>query len=180
MPLDPKRLCFTCRSDLKEAGSYCRACGNTRSRAWRGANRAKVRTQARGYYAGDPEVQRARCRAWRIANRDKAKACTLAWRAANPDKAQASARAYKHANRKKALASRYRLTPAQVDEMHIKQDGRCAICLTPRKLCVDHNHATRIVRALLCHNCNTGIGQLKEDPGLLRAAAEYLERHAAK
>ncbi|MEQ1354518.1 MAG: endonuclease VII domain-containing protein [Candidatus Acidiferrum sp.] len=60
------------------------------------------------------------------------------------------------------------------------QDGRCAICGGPpgkRSLNVDHDHATGQVRDLLCAACNTGIGALRDDPELMRKAAEYIERH---
>src|SRR5882672_1412366 len=47
------------------------------------------------------------------------------------------------------------------------QNNRCAICKKlpePYKsLYVDHNHTTNKVRGLLCSNCNTALGFLKED-----------------
>jgi hypothetical protein len=36
-----------------------------------------------------------------------------------------------------------------------------------------------VVRALLCHHCNVSLGRFKDDPALLRAAADYLEKKAA-
>jgi hypothetical protein len=55
-----------------------------------------------------------------------------------------------------------------------------------RALAVDHDHSCCpgetscgfCVRALLCQRCNQGIGQFREDPALLRAAADYIERCA--
>lgn len=67
-----------------------------------------------------------------------------------------------------------------------QQGGVCACCGLPetatikgevRWLSVDHCHASGDVRDLLCGNCNQGLGRFRDDPALLRKAAEYLERH---
>jgi hypothetical protein len=42
---------------------------------------------------------------------------------------------------------------------------------------VDHCHATGNVRTLLCHLCNITLGMARDDPALLRAMADYVERH---
>jgi len=57
------------------------------------------------------------------------------------------------------------------------QDGLCAICRAAPASHVDHDHATGAVRQLLCFNCNGGLGQFKDNPVALRAAAAYVERH---
>jgi hypothetical protein len=65
------------------------------------------------------------------------------------------------------------------------QDSKCAICgggpaggiKAAARLHVDHDHDTGKVRALLCNGCNRGIGYLKDDPALLRVAADYIEQH---
>jgi hypothetical protein len=82
---------------------------------------------------------------------------------------------------------RYGLSAHDVDRMLQEQDGRCAICASEfdpnvfaQTECVDHCHSTKSVRSLLCRKCNTGIGQFADRPDLLRAAADYIERHAAK
>lgn len=60
------------------------------------------------------------------------------------------------------------------------QGGKCAICggTNPggHRLAVDHDHTTGAVRGLLCHACNAGIGKLRDDPALLRVAADYLDK----
>lgn len=60
-----------------------------------------------------------------------------------------------------------------------KQNGCCAICSKSEKdngqrLAIDHNHSTHQVRALLCRNCNTGLGAFKDDETLMSKAIEYL------
>ena len=64
--------------------------------------------------------------------------------------------------------------------MLTSQGGACAICRTtdvPQAgvWISDHNHDTGSIRGLLCNSCNVGIGMLKDDPALLRAAIAYLE-----
>ncbi len=59
-----------------------------------------------------------------------------------------------------------------------EQGGACAICRRrpARRLCIDHCHATRKVRGLLCDNCNIALGLLDDDPDRLRAALAYVLR----
>lgn len=67
---------------------------------------------------------------------------------------------------------------ADFDRMLAEQGGRCAICGTEepgsRQWNVDHCHETGRVRGLLCTACNTGIGHLRDDPGILLSAMTYL------
>lgn len=79
----------------------------------------------------------------------------------------------------------YGLTPEQYAELYEAQAGVCAICREPetmtyrgkpKTLSIDHDHETGKVRGLLCAACNFAIGKFRDDPALLRAAAEYLER----
>jgi len=93
------------------------------------------------------------------------------------------------ASRRRArLKHRYGLTDDEVDFLINEQSGNCAICGQPPsdsntrthwngKLCVDHDHDTGKVRGLLCNDCNLTVGYGKS-PAILRAAADYLERHA--
>jgi hypothetical protein len=67
--------------------------------------------------------------------------------------------------------------------MMLAQEGKCALCHTDKpngrgkRLHVDHCHGTGKIRALLCHSCNAGLGAFKDDPALLRAAIDYLEKY---
>lgn len=64
-----------------------------------------------------------------------------------------------------------------------KQAGKCAICLSTlnssryTRLAGDHCHKTGKLRGLLCTNCNTALGLMKDSTERLSAAIEYLRRH---
>lgn len=75
------------------------------------------------------------------------------------------------------LKRRYGITADEADEMLAAQGGVCAICRVAPAVHVDHDHETGAVRALLCFNCNGGLGQFKDDPFLLQMAAFYVEHH---
>lgn len=85
------------------------------------------------------------------------------------------------------LKKMYGVTIGDFDRMAHEQDYCCSICGAresavdkfglPRRLAVDHCHNTGKVRALLCTNCNKSLGGFKDNPQLLRIAADYLDRH---
>lgn len=82
--------------------------------------------------------------------------------------------------RAKLYKAKYNITLEDYDRMLSEQEGGCAICGTsdPRghgRFHVDHNHRTGEVRGLLCTDCNTGIGSMKDSPQTLRRAIKYLE-----
>lgn len=83
----------------------------------------------------------------------------------------------KKARRGAHLKHSYGITLEQHKQMYIRQNGCCAICNMPveySKIHTDHDHKTDKVRGLLCHNCNAGIGMLKENINILRNAISYL------
>ena len=79
------------------------------------------------------------------------------------------------------IKRRYGLTRSQYETLLYLQGGRCAICRRgpegsgKKRLTVDHDHETGEVRGLLCNHCNAAIGNLRDDPLVVRAAAAYLE-----
>lgn len=88
--------------------------------------------------------------------------------------------------RLRRLEKKYGITKEDYDVLLASQDFGCAICSgLPKKkglwdpneysFAVDHCHATGAVRGLLCDLCNQALGFLKDDPKLLRTAANYLE-----
>ena len=76
------------------------------------------------------------------------------------------------------LKTRYGITVQEREEMLRTHGGVCWICGSEphpvQGLAVDHCHATGRVRGMLCHSCNKALGFFKDDPALLRRAADYL------
>jgi hypothetical protein len=80
------------------------------------------------------------------------------------------------------------MTFEQYEQMLTDQNGMCALCgaihepdgtKAASRLHIDHDHASGLVRQLLCNGCNRGLGYLRDDPALLRRAADYIEEHRA-
>lgn len=65
-----------------------------------------------------------------------------------------------------------------IKEQLVRDCGRaCGICdeITIARNChLDHEHESGWVRGILCSDCNTGLGQFREDAYRLRAAGKYL------
>jgi hypothetical protein len=78
---------------------------------------------------------------------------------------------------------RYGITAEQFMQLIARQGGKCAICPTditgPKAAHVDHCHATKKVRGILCLECNTGLGKFKDSIELLAKAIEYLSHGGA-
>ncbi len=85
-------------------------------------------------------------------------------------------------SRKSRLKAAYGIDISRYEQMFEEQGGCCALCgahqdTLSRRLNVDHDHASQIVRRLLCGGCNTALGSFRDDPALLRQAAAYIERY---
>lgn len=86
------------------------------------------------------------------------------------------------------LRRSFGIMPEDYDRMMEDQDGRCAICDgkqdinkktgEPRRLGVDHCHATHKIRGLLCVSCNRGLGYFDDKIERLKSAIAYLEKHS--
>lgn len=62
-----------------------------------------------------------------------------------------------------------------------KQHSKCAVCKAEKSLCgrrlaVDHCHRSKKVRGLLCNECNTALGLLKENEAIIDNLKAYLIR----
>lgn len=150
------------------------------------AHREEKRRYDRERHLENPERKRKQAREWARANPEKNKERSLAWCEANSERYKEGRHRWSMTNAKKNrernLLKNYGLTSAQFSEMSESQGGVCAICGLPPEgdrhsavLHVDHDHATGMVRKLLCWHCNAMLGIAKDSPEILRIAANYLE-----
>lgn len=75
---------------------------------------------------------------------------------------------------------RYGLCLEEYNKLLEKQGGCCAICNKhssefKKPLYIDHNHKTKEIRGLLCHNCNVVLGMVGDDIDILSKSIEYLK-----
>lgn len=108
------------------------------------------------------------------------------WKKRNPHKLSAyrkrsRARDQGFAAQVRKMGERYGLTLDQYHALLEKQNEQCAICkgvLVPlgSNTHIDHNHTSKVVRGLLCGNCNRGIGLLQESSIVLTNASTYVAR----
>ena len=74
---------------------------------------------------------------------------------------------------------RYGMTLDQAKALYDSQNGCCAICersLENGRHEMDHDHATKKMRGILCPRCNRWLAAL-EFPGFLEAATAYLAKY---
>ena len=83
----------------------------------------------------------------------------------------------------------YGMSYTEYSAMLKAQNNVCAICKGKetvtnnksgklQKLCVDHDHITGKVRALLCTSCNKGLGLFDDKPDKVLAAYNYIIQHS--
>lgn len=147
-----------------------------RGRRYRTNNREKIREKERiRTQRPDRKAQR---KIWVANNRQRLRDNTREWKAKlTPEQKVEMARRHRICKFK----TKYGITPDQFEQMETAQKGVCAICSRQnqqvpgkafRRLAVDHCHATKKIRGLLCTDCNTSIGKLGDTvEGLERALA---------
>lgn len=89
--------------------------------------------------------------------------------------------AVKASKRWDKLRYKYGMSKQNFQDLLDSQGGRCACCGTETpggrgNWYVDHCHETGKVRGLLCHHCNTGVGNLGDNLGGLITGMDYMIR----
>ncbi len=165
--------------------SKCKDCRRAQRRVWEKANPVKLKAYAKASHLRHKKKRNAESRAYRLKHPEKFEGGATRWRDNNHDK-------WRSSNLKK-----YGLTLDDRKALEDSQSSVCAICRKPEtKICkrtgkpydlaTDHTHilgkkpSHEDVRGLLCTMCNHALGNMKDNPALLRAAALYLESPPAQ
>jgi hypothetical protein len=78
---------------------------------------------------------------------------------------------------------KYGITLEHYENLLANQNGVCAICGNPptdKRLSIDHCHATKKIRGLLCYRCNTGLASFHDNESLLWTAYHYIAQTEGK
>lgn len=161
---------------------------NNLARARYTANKEEIARKRREERNANLDEERARQRASYYRNKEARLAYQKEYAEKNKEKIrewrskayQARKVAHAAATKRNTLKRLYGLTIEQWEAMFDSQGRVCAICgsadpgASNTRFHTDHCHATGVVRGILCHACNTGIGKFKDSPALMRKAIQYL------
>lgn len=133
--------------------SVCKSCESDRLREWRKANPDKV------------QKQNARANSKRKINQTGYY---------DPNRQEEWTRAKKNAH----LVRKYGFGIEEFERLSEKQGDRCTTCQRSTDeiwLCVDHCHISEEFRGLLCSQCNSALGYVRDDLETLKRMIEYLK-----
>jgi hypothetical protein len=145
------------------------------TKQYREEHKEPIRAYAKEYRDKmDKEKQAAYLKKWNEEHKEYASIQKKKWYKENKDRQTNG-----------LLVRIYGITLEDYNRMLSEQNDCCAICGKhkdnfQRGLSVDHNHVTHKVRALLCHKCNTGLGNLGDDINILQKAIDYLNKYASE
>lgn len=135
------------------------------------------------------EKERIYNRRYQQENKDAKTAYMREWRKANADLVRAYERAYYNENRSNTKEKRrdtelkksYGISLNEFNELFKLQDNKCAnrkcsgVCT---RWGLDHDHKTGKVRGILCSNCNTSLGLVKDSVDVLEGLIGYLKTNS--
>lgn len=156
------RVCFTCKETkpIEDFPTYTAGKYTGIRRDCKPCRTNKINANANAKYAQDAKT------------RTQAASKSAKWRKNNPESY------YKYKIR--YSARHLGLDEEEIMAHYEQHSGKCDICggdpsQGSSRLVIDHCHLTQKFRGLLCHNCNLGIGNLKDSIDLVEKALVYLK-----
>jgi hypothetical protein len=155
-----KKRCCRCREDKDESAFYR---NKSRKSGLSDECIQCTKEMCKINYDKDPERHRRYKR--EVYKRDKA---------AISARNRAYSAAHRHEKRAYDIQRYYGISKDVYDQY--MSVGKCLICGSEEKLCLDHDHITGAIRGCLCSFCNTGLGYFKDSTELLQKAIFYLSK----
>jgi hypothetical protein len=116
----------------------------------------------------------------------KCRVCAASWQHEYRN-SQTGRPAWLRTQRRHLMRKRYGIEPEEYEALRNAQGSCCAICGvaasdllgTPRhrRLHIDHDHKTGLVRGLVCNGCNRALGYIGDNAQTALSMADYLKRH---
>jgi Recombination endonuclease VII len=123
-----------------------------------------------------PEQLRGIKGRWRATNKDRIKSQSAEYREANRGGINFRNRLRYYQNRDKEAERKKKANELKRQIRNAGKPEMCEICGIKTELVWDHCHVFNEFRGWICNNCNLGLGLVHDNPEVLRAMAEYLER----
>jgi hypothetical protein len=133
-----------------------------------------------------PEEKKAYMAQYRATHREELNAKLRKYRAEHKEKIkEINHRNYIKSERSNQYMRLYGISEAEFEAKIVTQNGRCPIGdhpfgdrgKKPDSPCLDHNHKTGVVRAVLCNRHNVALGGFRDSLSELLSAAEYLDQY---
>lgn len=176
-----KKTCKICKTEKPVTQFYknknskdrltyeCKSCWLLETKKYRDKNPEKIKEINRNQYLLRREERIKKQSEWAKNNKDKIDAAKKRRLEKDPE------------YNRRWLLKKYGLSKSDFNKMMLAQNNSCWICSitfkTNSDAKIDHCHNTNIVRGLLCSNCNTAIGLVKENIKTLRIMIDYLKNN---
>jgi len=148
-------------------------------RAYRERNKEKLLQKKKEYYLKTKAHQIIKSREWAKKNPDSRRESSKKYEIRHPgsslDRGRKYRAKYKHDLPAKLACWKYKITRDEYDRLLGSGCMVCGASRTKRNLHIDHDHATKIVRGVLCQQCNMGLGCFKDNAETMKLAITYLE-----
>jgi hypothetical protein len=129
-------------------------------------------------------------KAWRLNNPERVKELRSRWCKSKHNERKENAIKWNKNNSSRVKINewkrKYKLSQEEAESLFSRLTEVCDICKKPERiktnkgtiknLAVDHCHQTGKVRGLLCHSCNTALGNFRDSIESLQSAIDYLSR----
>ncbi len=148
-------------------------------------HRERIKARVKAYAVNNKEASRLYRQRYYIENKDRILVKVKEYAQAHPEETAIRKRQWAQNNQesvKNGRLKKYGLDVQSFGQLMKEQRNCCRLCGDPfvgssKDTHIDHDHSTGTVRGIVHSHCNLLLGLAKDSPGILRKAAEYLEKY---